>query len=129
MPSCRATPRFRRLSRYDLHCLAVETPARPIQLGVLAVLDGRTLCDPAGRLRLADIRREIERRLAGVPELRRVVFRPGAMAGRPLWLDDPAFRIEWHVDEVKLPPRCWRSPNGSWPRSWIAPGRCGACGS
>ena len=36
---------------YDQHCLRVETPARPLQVGILAVLDGRALVDPAGRLR------------------------------------------------------------------------------
>jgi diacylglycerol O-acyltransferase len=97
-------PGFQRLSAYDLHCLRVETPARPIQVGILAVLDGRALFDPAGRLRLSDVRREIDRRVAGVPELRRVVFRPGPLAGRPLWVDDPAFRIDRHVTEVELSP-------------------------
>ena len=75
-----------------------------MQVGILAVLDGRTLLDPTGRLRLAEVRRAIEGRLAGVPELRRMVFRPGKLAGRPLWIDDPAFRIDRHVDEVALPP-------------------------
>jgi diacylglycerol O-acyltransferase / wax synthase len=96
-------PGFQRLSAYDQHCLRVETPARPLQLGILAVLDGRALLDSTGRLRLADIRREIDRRVAGVPELRRVVFRPGPLAGRPLWVDAPAFHIDRHVDEVQLP--------------------------
>ena len=91
-------------SAYDQHCLRVETPARPLQVGILAVLDGRALVDPSGRLRLADIRREIDGRVAGVPELRRIVFRPGPLAGRPLWVDDPAFRIDRHVGEVELSP-------------------------
>jgi diacylglycerol O-acyltransferase len=103
-PLGRSGPRVRRLGRYDLHCLAVETPARPIHLGILAVLDGRALLDPAGRLRLADIRRGIDGRVATMPELRAVVFRPGRLAGRPLWVDDRAFRIDAHVSEVALPP-------------------------
>ncbi len=95
---------IRRLRRYDLHCLAVETPARPIHVGILAVLDGGALLDPAGRLRLADLRREIDSRVAGVPELRRVVFRPGPLAGRPLWVEDPAFRVDRHVGAAEVPP-------------------------
>lgn len=104
MPRGRGMTRYPRLKPYDLHCLRVETPARPLQIGILAVLDGSALLDPAGRLRLADIRREIDGRLAGVPAMRRVVFRPGPLAGRPLWVDDPAFRIDPHVSEVRLPP-------------------------
>jgi WS/DGAT/MGAT family acyltransferase len=93
-----------RLSRYDRHCLAVETASRPIHVGILAVLEPAALVDPAGRLRLADIRRELDGRVAGVPELRRVVFHPGWLAGGPLWVDDPAFRIDRHVDAVDLSP-------------------------
>ena len=99
-----STRRVRRLSGYDVHCLTVETRARPIHVGILAVVDGRALCDSAGRLRLAAIRREIGARVVGVPALRRVVFRPGRLAGRPLWVDDPAFRVDDHVDEVATPP-------------------------
>ncbi len=59
MTSHRRASRVRRLTAYDQHCLRVETPARPLQIGMLATLDGRALVDPAGRLRLADIRRAI----------------------------------------------------------------------
>jgi diacylglycerol O-acyltransferase len=47
---------------------------------------------------------EIDRRLGGVPELRRVIFRPAPLAGPPLWIDDPAFRIDRHVTRAELPP-------------------------
>lgn len=104
LPGVRPTTRLPRLAAYDEHCLRVETRARPLQVGILAVLDGGALLDPAGRLRLADVRREIDARVAGLPELRRIVYRPGPLAGRPLWVDDPAFRINRHVSEVELPP-------------------------
>ncbi len=104
MPHGRSATRVPRLTAYDQHCLRVETPARPLQVGILAVIDGRVLLDPAGRLRLADVRRDIDRRVAGVPQLRRIVLRPGPLAGRPLWVDDPAFRVDQHVSEVELLP-------------------------
>lgn len=97
-------PEIRRLSRYDLHCLAVETPARPIHMGILAVLDGASLLDQRDRLCFASLRHELDRRVAGVPELRRVVFHPGRLAGRPIWVDDSAFDISDHVTEVELSP-------------------------
>lgn len=66
--------------------------------------DEPSLTDEAGHLRLAEIRRELDGRLAGVPELRRVVIRPGPLAGRALWVDDPVFRIEHHVGEAEVSP-------------------------
>ena len=102
-----------RLSRYDRHCLAVETPSRPVHVGILATLEASVLVDPTGRLRLEDIRRELDRRIVRVPELRRVVFDPGRLAGGPLWVDDAAFRIERHVSAVELSPpggdAAWRT--------------------
>jgi diacylglycerol O-acyltransferase / wax synthase len=93
-----------RLSPDDLLNLAVEAPDTPMHVGAVVVLDGHSLLRADGRLRLAWIRAEIERRVAGVPELRRVLYRPGPLAGRPLWTDDPAFRVERHVTGVELPP-------------------------
>ncbi len=102
MPAVRPTACLPRLTAYDQHCLRAETPARPLHLGILAVLEGGALADPAGRLRLADLRREIDRRTVGIPELRRVVLRAGPLAGGPLWVDDPAFRIDDHVAGVAV---------------------------
>ena len=68
------------------------------------MLDGTSLLDPAGHLPLADIRRELDGRVADVPELRRVVFHPGRLAGRPLWVDDHDFEIARHVTEAQLSP-------------------------
>ena len=96
--------RFARLRTTDLINLAVEAPDTPVNVGALAVLDGRDLYGADGKLRLSQIRGEIERRLAGVPQLRRVLHRPGPLAGRPLWTDDPQFRVDRHVDEVEAPP-------------------------
>ena len=93
-----------RLTAADQMNLAVETPETPMHVGALAVLDGRLLCDASGRLRLAEIRAGVEARLTNVPQLRRVVYTPGPLAGRPLWVDDPHFRIDPHVEQVVLSP-------------------------
>jgi diacylglycerol O-acyltransferase / wax synthase len=102
MPTGRPPARLPRLTAYDQHCLRAETPARPLHLGILALLEDGALLDPAGRLRLADLLHEIDRRTVGIPELRRVVLRAGPLAGGPLWVDDPAFRIDRHVAEVAV---------------------------
>jgi WS/DGAT/MGAT family acyltransferase len=93
-----------RLSALDLINFAVEAPDTPMHLGALAVLDGGPLYDDRGRLRLAQIRAEIDRRFAGVPQLRGLVHHPGPLAGRPVWANDPAFQIDRQVDAVALPP-------------------------
>jgi WS/DGAT/MGAT family acyltransferase len=98
------SPRFARLSAADLINLAVEAPDTPMHVGVLTVADGGPLCDADGRLRLDALRSQVDRLLDGVPELRRIVYRPGPLAGRPLWVDDPRFCIDRHVNQVELPP-------------------------
>ena len=96
-------PPFRRLSAYDLHCLRAETPERPVHVGVLAILEARNLLDDAGRLRLTDLRQEIGNRMTRAPELRSVVRRVGPLAGRPLWVDDPSFDVDRHLEHVEVP--------------------------
>ena len=94
---------FARLSASDLINLAAELPTAPMHMGAVAILDGAPLCDEDGRLRLAGLRAQLDRRLAVVPRLRQVVHPTGPLGGRPVWTDDPAFRIERHVDAVALP--------------------------
>jgi WS/DGAT/MGAT family acyltransferase len=85
--------------------LAVETPTTPMHFGVLAILDGATLRDARGRLRLGEIRHQLAERVEALPELRSVLYRPGWPAGGPLWIDARDFRIERHVDGVAMPTR------------------------
>ncbi len=92
-----------RLSTVDLVDLAVETPDNTMNIGALVRLEGGRLLD-RGQLRLAEIRAELARHVAGLPRLRQIVTRPGLLAGRPLWTDDPTFRIERHVGQVELAP-------------------------
>lgn len=95
---------FERLSAEDLTNLAVEAPDTPMHIGVLAVLDGRDLLDEDGRLLLAEVLSRIEAGLNRVPLLRKVVYRPGVLAGRPVWVDDPAFTLDRHVGQARLAP-------------------------
>lgn len=84
--------------------LALESPVTPMHFGALVVLDGAPLCDGDERLRSVAIRRQLEARSASLPELRRVIHRPGPMAGPPLWVEDADFAIDRHVREVASPP-------------------------
>lgn len=96
-----------RLSWADLNNLALEAPDTPMHQGVLATVEGGPLRDAGGRIRIADIRAHLGARIERVPELRRVLYRPGLLRGRPVWIDDPRFRIEDHVLMATL-----QSPGG-----------------
>jgi diacylglycerol O-acyltransferase / wax synthase len=96
--------RIPRLTRADLSNLRYETPAAPMHIGALLLVDAAPLVDAAGRLLLEEVRRRLELRLGGVPVLRRRLLRPGILRGRPLWVDDSAFSIDNHVRTVALHP-------------------------
>lgn len=92
-----------RLSWADLNNLALEAEDTPMHQAVLASLDAAPLRDAAGRVRLTDIRAHLAARIGRVPEMRRVLYRPGFLHGRPVWIDDPSFDIENHVLLATLP--------------------------
>ncbi|BCB91846.1 wax ester/triacylglycerol synthase domain-containing protein [Phytohabitans suffuscus] len=92
-----------RLSALDMINLAVETPAAPTTIGALLILDGQALRGADGALAIAAIRRDIARGLATAPPLRRVLRPAGPLAGRPVWVDDPAFDVERHVSVAEVP--------------------------
>lgn len=94
---------LQRLTLADLANLAAEASDTPMHQGALGILEGSSLLDQDGRVRIEAIRTHIAARLDRVPELRRVLFRTGPLQGRPLWVDDPEFRIENHVLVTRLP--------------------------
>src|SRR5487761_578514 len=96
-----------RLTFADLTNLAVERPETPMHQGALGLLDGGVLLDKQGRLQIERIRSAMVLKIERVPELRRILFHTGPFQGRPLWVDDPDFRIENHVLAARLP-----SPGG-----------------
>ena len=75
------------------------------------------------------------RRLHLVPRYRQRLVFPPADTGRPLWVDDTDFNLEYHVRHTALPAPGSRraaartSSRGSSPSSSTAPSRCGRCGS
>src|SRR5262245_4533616 len=86
-----------RLSWADLNNLAVEAEDTQMHQMALATLERAPLVDVNGRLRIEQLRAHVAARLDRVPELRRILCRPGLLRGRPIWVDDPHFRIENHV--------------------------------
>jgi diacylglycerol O-acyltransferase len=96
------TTPIERLSLFDLTNVAVEAQDTPMHQGGLGVLAGDGLLDDQGRVRIELVRAHIEARLDRVPSLRRKLWRTRPFEGRPLWMDDPDFRIENHVLVAQL---------------------------
>ncbi|MDQ7910404.1 wax ester/triacylglycerol synthase family O-acyltransferase [Phytohabitans sp. ZYX-F-186] len=93
-----------RLSAVDMINLAVETPSTPMAIGAVLLLDGDALPDAGGPRTLSAIRRAVESRLVAAPPLRQVIRPAGPLAGRPVWVDDPAFDLDRHVLRALAPP-------------------------
>ncbi len=76
----------------------------PQDIGALAILNGTTLLDSAGELRIGAVREAIASRLHLVPRFRQVIHVPGRGLGVPFWMDAPRFDIRDHVTVRSLPP-------------------------
>jgi diacylglycerol O-acyltransferase / wax synthase len=66
-------------------------------IGGLATLDGTSLLDRDGRVRIEAVRRQLEQRLHLVPRFRQVLYRPRPGLGWPLWVDAACFDLADHV--------------------------------
>jgi WS/DGAT/MGAT family acyltransferase len=66
-------------------------------IGGLAVLDGASLLDRGGRVRIDAVREQLEPRLHLIPRFRQLLYRPRLGLGWPLWVDAPAFDLAHHI--------------------------------
>jgi WS/DGAT/MGAT family acyltransferase len=87
---------FDRLTAIDASFLHQEGPTTHMHVGALTRLEGPA---PAYEELLDALRM----RLHLVPRYRQKLSVPPAGAGRPLWVDDPSFGIEYHVRQTALP--------------------------
>jgi diacylglycerol O-acyltransferase len=127
------TPLLERLTASDLFLLLWDDYGWSTDIGGLAILDGTSLLDHDGRVRIEAVREQLEPRLHLVPRFRQLLYRPRLGLGWPLWVDAPCFDIADHigVHPVAAPggqaqllqaARNWRGDG------WTRPGRCGSCG-
>jgi diacylglycerol O-acyltransferase len=86
-----------RLTASDLFLLLWEDYGWSTDIGGLAILDGSSLLDGDGRIRLDRIRQHLEPRLGLVPRFRQLLYRPRRGLGWPLWVDAPAFDLADHI--------------------------------
>jgi diacylglycerol O-acyltransferase / wax synthase len=94
---------FERLSPLDSMFLHIESPSMPQHVGGLLLMEGAPLFDDDGRFRLDDARRTIGNRLHLVPRFRKKLMFVPFEQGRPVWVDDDAFDLSYHVRLTALP--------------------------
>src|SRR5215468_8481046 len=75
----------------------------PQDIGALILLDGATLYDDHGRLRLEAIGQAVAARLHNVPRFRQILYVPPPRLGGPLWVDASAFDLAEHISVDELP--------------------------
>src|SRR5437868_7390176 len=85
-----------RLTAIDASFLAQEGPASHMHIGGLILCEG-----PAPRYE--EMLDHIRSRLHLVPRYRQRLAEPPLETGRPLWVDDPTFNLEYHVRQTALP--------------------------
>jgi diacylglycerol O-acyltransferase / wax synthase len=85
-----------RLSAVDASFLAQEKQSSHMHVGALVIFDG-----PAPSREEFDA--HLRSRLRRVPRYRQKLAFPRLEAGRPFWVDDPNFNLDYHVRHTALP--------------------------
>jgi WS/DGAT/MGAT family acyltransferase len=83
-----------RMSGEDLMSLAGDNGSAPMQAGAVLLLSSD------GALDVGALLAALEQRLGRVPRLRRRMMEAPLGGGRPVWVDDPGFRLSDHVAVV-----------------------------
>ena len=98
---------MQQLSGQDAMFLHAEIDGLPQHIGGVSIYNQATA--PGGKVRFKQILQMLERRLHLSPIFRRrLEFVPGGL-GRPYWVEDPDFDLEYHVRHIALPkPGDWR---------------------
>ena len=93
-----------RLTASDLFLLLWDDYGWSTDIGGLAILDGASLLDRDGRVRIEDVRRQLEPRLHLVPRFRQLLYRPRLGLGWPLWVDASSFDLADHIRVHEVDP-------------------------
>jgi len=86
-----------RVTASDLFLLLWDDYGWSSDIGGLAILDGTSLLDRGGRVRIEAVRARLEPRLHLVPRFRQLLYRPPRGLGWPLWADAPRFDLADHI--------------------------------
>jgi WS/DGAT/MGAT family acyltransferase len=85
-----------RLTPTDASFLHQEGPSSHMHIGGLTLVEG----PPPG---MEEFLEQIRRRLHLVPRYRHKLAHTAIDSGRPVWVDDPSFNLEYHVRHTALP--------------------------
>ena len=85
-----------RLSAVDAGFLHNEGPNAHMHIGGVSVFEG----PPPDQ---AEVLRHVASRLHLLPRYRQRLAYPPLQTGRPVWIDDPSFNLEYHVRRTALP--------------------------
>jgi WS/DGAT/MGAT family acyltransferase len=92
-----------RLTPIDASFLHQEGPTSHMHVGGLTIVEG-----PAPSIE--EFLEQIRRRLHLVPRYRHKLAHTALDSGRPVWVDDPSFSLEYHVRHTALPsPGNWEA--------------------
>jgi diacylglycerol O-acyltransferase / wax synthase len=90
-----------RLTPVDASFLHQETGASHMHIGGLTIIEG----PPPP---MEEFLEQIRRRLHLVPRYRHKLAHTAVDSGRPVWIDDPSFNLDYHVRHTALPaPGSW----------------------
>ncbi len=85
-----------RLSALDVSFLSNESSASHMHVGGICIFEGPPMS-------YTDLLEHVRSRLHLVPRFRQKLAYPPAPTGRPFWVDDAAFNLEYHVRHSALP--------------------------
>jgi diacylglycerol O-acyltransferase / wax synthase len=92
-----------RLTPIDASFLHQEGPTSHMHVGGLTIVEG-----PAPSIE--ELLEQIRRRLHLVPRYRHKLAHTALDSGRPVWVDDPSFSLEYHIRHTALPsPGDWEA--------------------
>jgi WS/DGAT/MGAT family acyltransferase len=95
-------PFFERLSTLDHAFLATETESCPMHVGAVLILDQKPLRTPEGGVDFDAILAFINGALHTEPRFTQRLYKVPGMREH-VWVDDPHFRLEFHVRHTALP--------------------------
>jgi WS/DGAT/MGAT family acyltransferase len=93
---------YERVDDEGAHCLEIENSRRRAHTTMIAVFEAGPLGRPEGGVDFARIRDIVSARLAELPRLR-TKLRRVPIEGHPVWVDDPEFKLDYHLQQSSLP--------------------------
>lgn len=93
---------YERLSAQDNSFLVAEQPNVPLHVSAVAIYEVGDLANDAGGVDVRKFKHALEAQLHRIPRYReKLQYVP--VEGRPVWIDDPHFSIDYHVRHAALP--------------------------